>query len=96
MLGTAAAGLYTAPAGKTAVVKRAVFCNSTATATGITVSVSRAGGGATALISAQQIPANSTYLAPELANLVLNAGDSISAGAGAAATISAVMSGFTI
>lgn len=96
LLGTAAAALYTAPAATRAVVKRAVFTNATGTAQNITVSVTRAGGGATAIISAQPIGANSTYLAPELANLVLAPGDAIVAAASAASSIGAIMSGFTI
>ena len=96
LLGTGPAAIYTAPAATRAVVKRAVFTNATAAAQNFTVSVSRAGGGSTAMISAQAIPANSTYLARELQNLVLAPGDSISAAASAGSSIGCVMSGFTL
>lgn len=96
LLGTAAAAIYTAPTATRAVVKRAVFTNATATSQNITVAVGRSGGGSTAIISAQPIPANSTYLAPELANLVLAPGDSITAAASAGSSIGAILSGFTL
>lgn len=96
VLGTASAALYTAPAGTRAVVKRAVFSNITATSQSITVTVTRSGGSAVTIISAQAVPGNSTYLAPELSNLVLAPGDALGALSSAAASINAFASGFTL
>ena len=96
VLGTAPGALYTAPPGVYAVVKRAVFTNATAAAVTATVTITRAGGDALTIISAQPVAANAASVAPELANLVLGPGDAVSASCSAAGSVAAVMSGFTL
>ena len=98
VLTTTSAALYTAPALTTVGIKNAVFSNVTAGAITITVNRVPSAGSPTAsnqIISAQSIAANSTYLAPELANLVLAPGESIYAKASALTSINAFLSGFT-
>lgn len=83
--------------GKT-IIKRLVLTNSTAGA--ITASVYRVPSGGTAttatLILTRSIAASSTDLAPELANMVLGAGDTIQALATANTSINVFSSGFTV
>lgn len=95
-LGVASSVLYLAPVATRAVVKRAVFTNSTGAAVTLTVSITRSGGAALTLISAQSVSANSAYTAPEMANLVLAPGDAVGALCSSAASIVAVISGFTL
>ncbi len=94
-LGTAPGVLYTAPPGTKAVVKRAVFTNATSTGATITVTVTRAGGSAVAIISAQPIGPNAACTAPELANLVLGPGDALGASSSVAGAVNAFASGWT-
>jgi hypothetical protein len=87
----------TASANSQAIIKRAVFTNVTAGA--VTFTVFRVSSGGTAgvtntIIVARSIAAGGTDLAPELANMVLNAGDMVQAEASAAASINVFASGF--
>lgn len=95
-LGTSAAAIYTAPGSTKAVVKRGVFANGSASATTYTVTLTRSGGSPLALIPARSVAAGATDVPAELANLVLNAGDALNAQAGAASSIVATVSGFTV
>jgi hypothetical protein len=79
------------------IIKRAVFTNVTAGA--VTFTVWRVPSGGTSgstnlLIDARSIAAGGTDLAPELANMVLYAGDTIQAEASAATSINFTASGF--
>lgn len=79
------------------IVKRAVFTNVTAAAVTFTVyrvPVSGTPGPTNEVIPARSIPANGTDLAPELANMVLNAGETIQALAGATTAVNVFASGF--
>ena len=97
-LGTTAAVLYTCPANTKTIIKRAVFANVTAGAVTFTVAITRSGGASFVIINARSISntGTGTDLAPELSNFELNAGDTISAFASAAASINAFGSGFLI
>lgn len=96
-LTTGAVTYITGVAGSQTIIKRVVFSNVTATAATITVWRVPTGGTAGAtnqIISVQSVAANSTYLAPELANMVLNGGDVIQALASVAATVDIFGSGY--
>ena len=96
-LTTSAAAIVTGGVNQQTIVKRAVFSNPTGAAVGFTVyRVAAAGsvGTATTIIPSRNIAAGGTDLAPELANMVLNAGDTIQALASAATAINAFASGF--
>lgn len=101
-LGVSASTLFTAPTGSSSaryVINRAVFTNVTATACTITVYVVRSGGAAnagTTVISAYNVQPGEAYVAPELASLVLSAGDTIQALAQTATTITTVGSGLSV
>lgn len=98
-LGTAASALITQGSSGTTTVTRAVFTNVTGAPVALTVYVVRSGGSANAastVISAYNIGAGEAYVSPELANLVLSAGDSVQALAGTAASITTVGSCFTL
>jgi hypothetical protein len=90
----ASVAIITAQANAQSIIKRAVFSNVTAGAITITVTRTPSGGAPLTIISGQPVAANSTYLAPELANMVLNGGDTINALASAAASVNAFASGF--
>lgn len=98
VLGTSAVAIVTAAVNQQNIIKRAVFSNPTGGAVPFTVYRIPSGGSvgtATVIIPSRAIAAGATDLAPELANMVLNAGDTIQALAGTAASINAFVSGFT-
>lgn len=93
-LPAAVAAQYTSPANTTTIIKRAVFTNTSAGARTVTVHVVPSGGAAsvsTMLINGQALAippgAGSSYVAPELAGVVLNSGDSLQCFADAAASV---------
>ena len=91
-----AAAIITCAANTQVIVKRAVFTNVTAGAITITVyRVPSAGtpGATNTLIGDYSISANTSYVSPELANMVLNPGDTVQALASAATSINAFASG---
>lgn len=94
VLTTSAVAYVTGTANSQTIIKRAVFSNITAGAVTITVSRTPSGGSPLIIIDVQSIAGNATYLAPELANMVLNAGDTITALASAGAAINVFASGF--
>ena len=90
---------YTSPTGTTSVVKRALFSNTTASPQTITVNVVQFGGSASAsnqVINARTVAPGETYVSPELAGVVLAAGDFIQALASAGASITFMASGINI
>lgn len=96
-LTVAAAAYVTGATSSQTIIKRAVFNNSTAGA--VTFTVWRVPGGGTPvagnmIINARSIAASGSDLAPELANMVLNGGDTIQALASAGASINVFVSGF--
>lgn len=91
------APLYTSPLNGIAVIKRAVFTNTSTDPQTITVYVVRNGDSPDAtniVIDARAISAGDTDLAPELANLVLGGGDSVQALASLNAVVNATASGY--
>tara|TARA_R110000868_G_scaffold143298_1_gene361346 strand:- start:5031 stop:5375 length:345 start_codon:yes stop_codon:yes gene_type:complete len=93
----AAATYITGAAASQTIIKRAVFNNITAGAVTITVYRVASGGSAgttNEVISARPVSAGATDLAPELANMVLNAGDTIQAKASANTSVNMTASGF--
>jgi len=97
-LANADASVYTAPTQTTAKVGRAVFCNTTASATTITAGITTGGalGASTTLISARPIAPGETYVSPELAGAVIPAGSQLHASAAAATAVTFTASGLTI
>jgi hypothetical protein len=97
-LGNADAAVYTAPTQTTSKVGRAVFTNTTASATTISAGITTGGalGAATTLISARPIAPGESYVSPELAGAVIPAGSSLRAFAGAATAVTFTASGITI
>jgi hypothetical protein len=95
---TDAAAWYVAPTQTTAKIGRAVFCNTSASATTITAGISTGGALAagTTLISARAIAPGETYVSPELAGQVLPAGSAIRAYAANASDVTFAVSGLTI
>lgn len=98
-LTTAAVAYYTSPTGTTAVIKRAVFSNTTAAPQTITVNVVPAAGAVAAanqVINARTVAPGESYVSPELAGVVLGAGDSLQALSSAGAAITLMVSGIQI
>jgi hypothetical protein len=97
-LSASSALLYTCPANTTAVVKRAVFSNTSSTvATTITCTIVRNGGSPSIpVIPSQPIGPNTPYVSPELAGMTLSPGDAIYANAGTASIVDLVASGIQI
>jgi hypothetical protein len=98
VLGNADAALYTAPTSTTAKIGRAVFTNTTASATTITAGITPGGalGASTTMISARTIAPGETYVSAELAGAVLPAGSQLHVYAGAAATVTFTASGLIV
>ena len=94
-LGTSAAAIYTASNVTQAIVRRAVFANTTAGSVTLTVTLTRAGGSALTIVPGVAVSANEAYVSAELSGLVLNKGDVISAFSSTASAINAFISGFT-
>jgi hypothetical protein len=98
-LPAAVTNLVTVPANTTYRVGRAGFSNPTAGALTITMYVVPAGGTPTTanqVIDTVTVPANSTYISPELAGLVIPAGASLQGFASAANAIVVYASGVSI
>lgn len=97
-LTNADAAYYTAPTVTSAKIGRAVFCNTTGSATTITAGITTGGANAasTTLISARSIAPGESYVSPELAGAVIPAGSALHAQAGAGAAVTFTVSGLTI
>lgn len=99
-LSNADASVYVPGTQTTAKIGRAIFCNTTASATTITAGLTPASGTAlasgTTLISARAIAPGETYVSPELAGLTIPAGSSLRAFAAAATAVTFEVSGITI
>lgn len=99
VLTTSAVAQATCPALSQAVIKRAVFNNRTGGAQTVTIYRVPSGGAAGSgneVVTARTIGAGQTDLAPELVNMVLNAGDTIQALASANTSINCFVSGFVV
>lgn len=89
----------TGSANSQTVVKRAVFTNTTTVAVTVTafrVINSGTVGVTNEIIPARSVAAGGTDLAPELAGMVLNGGDTIQCEAGTAAVVNFFASGFVV
>jgi hypothetical protein len=97
-LGATDATVYLTPTQTTVKIGRAVFTNTTASATTITAGITTGGALAanTTIISAQAISAGEAYVSTELAGAVLPAGSALRAYAGAAAAVTFTASGLTV
>lgn len=87
---------YTAPANSKVIIRHAIFTNTTGGAITVTAElVPNAGtaGAPATVMSAQSIAAGGTYVSPELAGIVMNAGDTLQCFASAATSISMNASG---
>lgn len=97
-LGNADAALYTAPTQTTVKIGRAVFTNTSGSATTISAGITTGGAlaAATTMISARSIAPGEAYVSPELAGAVFPAGSQLHAFAGAATSVTFTASGLTI
>lgn len=97
-LANADAAVATVPANTTFKIGRAVFCNTSGSATTITAGITTGGANsaATTLISARPIAPGETYVSPELAGAVIPAGSALHAFAAAATAVTFTASGLTI
>jgi len=89
---------YTSPATTKTTVTRCVFTNVDTVQRTLTVNVVRSGGSVAttnAVISAYPISPGQAYVSPELAGLILDAGDFLSFKASANSAINATGSGYT-
>ena len=97
LLGTSDTSLYSPATPTSAQIGRAVFTNTSASATTITAGLSISGAlGATPMISARAIAPGESYVSPELAGLVIPPNAHLNAFAGAAASVSLEVSGVLI
>ena len=80
-LGTGTAVLIAA--GDNIKVTAPTFTNTAGAAVTLTISIAYAGGTARVITNGVSVPANASYLAPELAGQVLTSGDTVSASASA-------------
>lgn len=90
--------IYTAPAATTVKIGRAVFCNTSASLVTITVGITTGGilGASTTMISSLSIPANETYVSPELAGATFPANSEVRAYASVADVVCVEISGLLI
>jgi hypothetical protein len=97
-LGASDAAVYTAPTQTTVKIGRAVFTNTSVSATtitaGITTGVSLSAP--TTLIASRPIAPGEAYVSPELAGAVFPAGSQIHAYAATTGAVTFVVSGLTI
>lgn len=97
-LTNSAASIYTVPVNGQAVIRRAVFTNVDTVPRLLTVHRVPNGGSALAanmVVQARRLTPGESYVAVELANMVLNGGEAIYALADANTAINAFMSGLT-
>jgi hypothetical protein len=98
-LTTSSAVYYTCPVNTTAVIKRAVFTNTSGSAVTVTCNVVRSGGSAgtgNVIIPAKAISPNDTFVSPELAGMTLSAGDQIFASCSTGGVVNLMASGVQI
>jgi hypothetical protein len=92
------AQVYLSPTQTTAKIGRAVFTNTTASATTISAGITTGGAiaASTTMISARPIAPGEAYVSPELAGAVLPAGSALRAFAGTGSAVTLEVSGLTI
>lgn len=98
LLGTADASLYSPSTPVAAQIGRAVFTNTSASATTITAGITSGGalGASTTMISTRSIAPGESYVSPELAGAVIPSGSQLHANAGAASAVTLTVSGILI
>lgn len=95
-LGTSAAAQYTCPANSIVIIRHAVFVNTTSGAITVTAYIVPQGGSVgdpTTILKAFSIAADTAYVSPELANIVLGPNDTLQCLASAGSSISLTASG---
>ena len=97
-LAAADAAVYTVPTNTIIKIGRAVFTNTSGSATTITAGITTGGAipSGFAQISARPIAPGESYVSPELAGAVIPAGSALRAFAGAATAVNLTVSGLTI
>ncbi len=75
------------------IVKKALVCNTTASAATLTITATLSGGSAKTIVSAYSVAAGDTLDLTELAGLCLGPGDKVSALAGTGSALNLVISG---
>jgi hypothetical protein len=97
-LGNTDASVYTAPTQTTAKIGRAVFTNTTASATTITAGITpgSALAASTTMISARTLAPGEAYVSPELAGAVIPQGSQLHCYAGTASAVTFTASGLTV
>lgn len=97
-LGNADASLYSPATSTSAQIGRAVFTNTSASATTITAGITPASalGASTTMISARPIAPGESYVSPELAGAVLPANSQLHAFAGATGAVTLTVSGIVV
>ena len=92
------ATVYTVGTQTTVKIGRAVFINTTASATTISAGITTGGAltAATTLISARPIAPGESYVSPELAGAVMPAASTLRGFAGSASAVTFTASGLTI
>lgn len=92
------ASLYSPSTPTAAQIGRAVFTNTSASATTITAGITTGGalGASTTMISARTLAPGETYVSPELAGAVMPPGSQLHASAGVALAVTLTVSGVLI
>lgn len=92
-LGTSSTDVVAPATNHAAIVKSVVVCNSASTSTTLTVTATKSGGSAVPIVSAFSVPAGDTVPLDELGGSMFGPGDKLSAYAGAASSLSLVITG---
>ena len=97
-LSTADTAVYTVPSFTTAKIGRAVFSNSSTSASTITAGITTGVGltGPTTLVPTLALAGGATYVSPELAGAVIPAGSQLHAYQGTTGAVTFTVSGLTI
>jgi hypothetical protein len=95
-LGTSSSVITACPAATQYVCQNSVFSNVSNAAVTITITITRSGGSPFGLITTQAIPAFGTYIASELAAMVLNSGDEIGGLCSAGSAVNVFISGYAV
>jgi hypothetical protein len=94
VLTTSQVAYVTGGANVETIIRQAVFSNITGGAVTITVTRTPSGGSPSTIIPGRSVAANGTDLAPELAYMVLNPGDTLNAAASAGTSVNVFAFGF--
>ena len=95
-LGTSPSVIAVGPTLTQLLFRSSVFSNVSGSAATITVFVVRIGGSPFGIITGQAIAAGASYWSPELAGMVLNPGDEITAECSSGSAVNVFISGFSV